>query len=64
MQEQSQAQAKPEDVEPQGTTVRIGQDGQQVGLDYLACASWLVASTSAANKLLVLPCLLYARLLL
>jgi len=32
VQEQTQAQARPEDVEPQGSTVRIGRDGQQTAI--------------------------------
>lgn len=46
MQEQTQARARPEDVDPQGTTVRIAQDGQQVSL---ASIQRIGASITSAN---------------
>jgi hypothetical protein len=51
VQEQTQAQARPEDVEPQGSTVRIGRDGQQVSVGTI---QRFAASISSANNLLVL----------
>ena len=46
MQEQTQARARPDDVDPQGTTVRIAQDGQQVSLGNI---QQFGASISSAN---------------